>query len=186
MTETIHYRKALLADTKKLSILYKQVYIQTYGREGVSDEFANFITNQFAVERLTEIITNEPDNIIVAEYKGNLVGVAEIVWDRQAPMGDIKGPELSKLYILEWFSGRGIGWQLLQAAEQVALAKGHALMWLWVLDTNQRAVDFYQRQQYKIIGNAPFRMEVNSYDNHVMVKDLSAHPTVLPIEINEP
>jgi len=170
MTPTIEYRKAIPADAKKLSILYKQVYIQTYGVEGVSDEFANFITKQFAVERLRHLIEQYPDHIIVAAYNNNLVGVAEIELNKHSPVGNIIGPELNKLYILERFCGMGIGARLLQEAEQVAISKGSNVMWLWVLASNDRAVSFYERQQYEWIGNAAFQMEVNSYDNKVMVK----------------
>ena len=172
LTEEIKYRKAIPADAKKMSILYKQVYIQTYGKEGVSDEFANFITRQFAVERLENIIHNQPDSLLVAVYKGNLVGVAEIEYNKKAPVGGIVGPELNKLYILEWFCGMGVGYNLLKLAEEMVLSTGNRLMWLWVLESNDRAVSFYERQQYKWIGNASFQMEVNSYDNKVMVKEL--------------
>jgi len=172
MMHDISYRKAIPADAKKLSVLYQQVYIQTYGKEGVSDEFANFITVQFSVDRLAAVLLDRPGSMIVAEYKGNLVGVAEVLWNKQAPVGNITGPELSKLYILEWFCGKGIGYGLLQAVERAVSDQGHKLMWLWVLASNDRAVAFYERQQYSCIGNASFRMEVNSYDNKVMVKQL--------------
>jgi ribosomal protein S18 acetylase RimI-like enzyme len=172
MTPEFIYRKAIPADAKKLSVLYKTVYIQTYGVEGVSDEFANFITKQFAVERLTQLIQEQPDNIIVAEYKGNLVGVAEIEFSKLSPVGDIVAPELNKLYILEWFCGKGIGYNLLNEAEKIAREKNAEQMWLWVLETNDRAISFYERQGYEIIGEAPFQMEVNRYDNKVMLKQL--------------
>jgi GNAT superfamily N-acetyltransferase len=172
MPQEIEYRHAIPADVKKLSILYKQVYIQTYGREGVSDEFANFITKQFAVERLEDIIEQQADTIIVAAYKNNLVGVAEIEYGKHCPAGNINGPELNKLYILEWFCGKGIGARLMELAEQEVKQRGIELMWLWVLESNERAVSFYQRQGYEWIGNAPFQMEVNSYDNKVMLKRL--------------
>jgi ribosomal protein S18 acetylase RimI-like enzyme len=166
------YRKAIPADAKKLSILYKTVYIQTYGVEGVSDEFANFITKQFAVERLEQLIQEQPDNIVVASYKDNLVGVAEIEFAKKSHFGDIVAPELNKLYILEWFCGKGIGYNLLNEAERTAREKGEVQMWLWVLETNDRAISFYERQGYEVIGEAPFQMEVNRYDNKVMVKQL--------------
>lgn len=168
----IIYRKADLSDAKKLSILYKQVYIQTYGVEGVSDEFANFITKQFAVERLESIIANHPDNIIVAAYKNNLVGVAEIEFNKQSPVGNITAPELNKLYILEWFCGKGIGHQLLKEVERTVVSKGIHQIWLWVLETNERAIAFYKKNQYNGIGNASFQMETNQYENLVMLKEL--------------
>ncbi|OYU79228.1 MAG: hypothetical protein CFE23_14975 [Flavobacterium sp. BFFFF1] len=172
-TMLITYRKADVSDAKKLSILYKQVYIATYGIEGVSDEFANFITKQFEVERLKKTIKNNPDNLIVASYKGNLVGVAEIEFDKKCPVGDLVAPELNKLYILEWFCGKGIGENLLQEVEKVVKAKGISEMWLWVLETNDRAISFYKKHHYKPIGRAAFQMEVNKYENIVMVKSIS-------------
>ncbi len=170
INDKIIYRKANPTDVIKLSVLFKTVYIQTYGTEGVSDEFANFITKQFSVERLQDLIVNNSDRIIVAVYKDNLVGVVEIEFDKKCPVDNIVGPELNKLYILESFCGKGIGYNLLADAEKIVKSKGINLMWLWVLVTNDRAIRFYEKQNFKWIGNAPFQMEKNSYDNKVMVK----------------
>ncbi len=168
----IIYRKALPEDVLKLSILFKQVYIATYGLEGVSDEFANFITKQFAPERLSALIQDHPDTLFVAEYKGNLVGAVEIEFDKKCHGQDFVGPELNKLYILEWFCGKGIGEKLLETAEQAAKQKDATHMWLWVLESNARAIAFYKKHQYVEIGEASFQMEVNRYENKVMVKAL--------------
>lgn len=168
----ITYRAAVLADVIKLSVLFKQVYIATYGAEGVSDEFANFITKQFAPERLEQLIRTQPGQLIVAVYKNNLVGAAEISLDKASPVGGITAPELNKLYILEWFCGKGIGERLLAAAESMVAARGASRMWLWVLVSNHRAVSFYEKHGYTHIGNASFQMEENAYDNKVMVKQL--------------
>lgn len=170
MRKEIKYRQANLSDVKKLSILFKQVYIQTYGTEGVSDEYANFITKQFSEERLQELISQHSDCLIVAEYKGNLVGVAEIEFNKKSPLGNLVATELNKLYILEWFCGQGIGYRLLEEAEKIVREKGLNEMWLWVYEENHRAIQFYERQNFVCIGNAPFQMEVNRYDNKVMLK----------------
>lgn len=170
MEKKLNYRNAEISDSKKLSILFKQVYIQTYGTEGVSDEFANFITKQFSVERLEKLITEQRENLIVAEYNNNLVGAVEIEFNKACPVNHIIGPELNKLYILEWFCGKGIGENLLKYAEKIILEKGQNLFWLWVLESNQRAINFYTKHQYKVIGNASFQMEKNSYMNKVMIK----------------
>lgn len=168
----IHYRKANLSDVIKLSILFKQVYIATYGVEGVSDEFSNFITKQFSIERLENLIKKSPDNMIVATYKNNLVGVVEIEFDKKCPVQGITAPELNKLYILEWFCEKGIGEKLLQESEKLVLSKGINQMWLWVLESNSRAINFYKKHNYRTIGNASFQMEVNKYENFVMLKEL--------------
>lgn len=173
MDQPLIYRKAIAADIFKLSILFKQVYIQTYGTEGVSDEFANFITGQFSPERLKTTIEQYPSQMIVAEYKGNLVGVAEIEMNKQNPVNHIIAPELNKLYILEWFCGKGIGRQLLAEAEKEVKANGFNELWLWVLISNTRAITFYEKHGFTWIGNAFFQMEENNYENKVMLKKLS-------------
>ena len=172
MNDEIIIRKAIPSDSLRLSVLYKQVYIQTYGNEGVSNEYANFITKQFAVEKIEITINSYPGNIHVAEYKGNLVGVAEIEFDKQCPVDNIIAPELNKLYILEWFCGMGIGQKLLEAAEETVRSKGINEIWLWVYLFNRRAISFYEKQQYQWIGNAFFQMEFNKYENKVMLKKL--------------
>ena len=95
----IEYRKADLSDATKLSVLFKQVYIATYGIEGVSDEFANFITKQFSIERLENLIKNQNENLVVAVYKDNLVGVAEIEFDKKSPVGEFIAPETDMGYL---------------------------------------------------------------------------------------
>ena len=173
MSKEFIYRRAEIADALKLSVLYKQVYIQTYGTEGVSTEFANFITQRFSVERITQMIEADPNCIIIAVYKDNFVGVAEIEYGASAPIGDIHAPELSKLYVLEWFSGMGVGYGLTMAVEQTLIRLGYKQYWLWVLVSNLRAINFYERQGFRWIGNAFFHMEENSYENRVLVKDLT-------------
>lgn len=170
MNEELIYRAANVTDVIKLSILLKQVYIRTYGIDGVSDEFANFIVRQFSIEKLETKMQQYPGNFIVAVYKNNLVGVAEIEFEKQCPLNHIVAPELSKLYILEWFCGKGIGYRLLAEAEKVVRATGMREMWLWVLESNERAITFYERQNYTCIGHASFKMEVNTYENKVMRK----------------
>lgn len=172
MIDTIYYRKAQLNDSAKLSILYKQVYIQTYGKEGVSDEFANFITKQFSTERIEETIKQNQDSIIVAVYKENLVGVAEIEFSKKCPTDNIIAPELNKLYILEWFCGKGIGQKLMAFVENILQLKNEKQIWLWVLESNNRAVKFYEKQNYNLIGTASFQMETNKYENKVLLKTL--------------
>lgn len=169
----ITYRPAILSDVRKLSVLYTQCYIHAYAIDGVSDEYANFITHQFSPERLSQAITDHPGDIIVAEYQGNLVGVAEIEFNQKCPLGELVAAELNKLYVLQWFGSRGIGHHLLKESERLVRSKGENQMWLWAWDQNPRAIAFYERQGYKVVGPAPCPMEQNEYTNIVMVKQLS-------------
>ena len=173
MDSSISIRKALVSDIPRLSVLFRTVYIDTYGLEGVTTEFTNFIADKFSHERLEKSISEHPDLILVTTYKDNLVGVAETELNRPCPIGELVAPELAKLYVLNRFKGKGIGKGLLLEVESHLRAKGYPELWLWAYAVNDHALEFYKRNGYRDIGNAFFQLLENTYENRVLVKDVT-------------
>lgn len=168
----LKYRLAEHSDIRQLSALLRQVYIDTYGIEGVSAEFANFIHSEFQEIKLKQEIDSEDHDIWITTYRSNLVGAAKIPYSEPCPINDFSAPEINKLYVLKSFFGKNIGQELMQRAEKRLKDKGEKKTWLWVLNSNQRAIDFYHKQGYEDIGTAYFQMETNRYKNIVMLKNL--------------
>jgi len=166
----ISYGKGKISDSLRISVLLKTVYIQTYATDGVTFEFANFITKRFSPEGIKNIIKEDPSRLIIAYQNGNPIGVAEIIYDSNCPIRKIAIPELSKLYVLERFYGKGIGYGLINEAEKEVRKNGYKEFNLEVYIHNKRAIAFYERQGYKSIGNVDFPMEFNTYENLVMNK----------------
>lgn len=168
----IKYLPAKTSDSKLLSVLFKTVYIETYGTEGITLEFANFIEKQFSPTKIKRDIQNKSSVIWLATYKTNPVGVIQIEDNRPCPINELMGPEINKLYVLRNFFGNGIGQNLMKIAEVQIRNKGQDKVWLWVLESNLRAIKFYNQQGYKNIGTAYFQMTENRYKNIVMTKNL--------------
>ncbi len=164
--------KAQDSDSKLLSVLFRTVYINTYGTKGITNEFANFIENQFSPDKILEDLANSNCDIWVTKYKNNPVGILQIEYKNPCPIDKIIYPELNKLYVLQRFFRQGIGQKLIQTAESEIIKKGNKQVWLWVLESNQRAIDFYNRQGFHNIGTANFQMKANNYKNIVMQKNL--------------
>ena len=171
--DRISFGKAKLSDSIRISVLLKTVYIQTYANDGITFEFANFITKRFSIENIENIIKENPYRLIVAYYNENPVGVAEIIYNSTCPIRNISVPELSKLYVLERFYGKGIGFGLIKEAEKEVKKNGFKEFNLEVYIKNSRAIAFYKRQGYTVIGNVDFPMEFNTYENLVMNKILN-------------
>lgn len=161
-----------LDDCLLLSVLYKTVYIETYGKEGVTHEFANFMEQQFSAQKIANTIASDNHYILVAYFKNNPVGIIQVEYNKPCPINNFIAPEINKLYVLRNFYGKGIGQNLMQTAERQIALKGYDKVWLWVLQSNIRANTFYQKQAYEMIGTADFQMEVNRYTNNVMMKNL--------------
>ena len=173
MQDEIRYRDAIASDAERLSMLFTNVYIHTYGFAGVSNEYAHYALPQFSVERIRNKIIDHPGYMIVATYQNNLVAVAEIEEPNTSPVGDIHAPELNKLYVLQNFNGLGIGSKLIELVEEAVKRNGYHEIWFWVWKPNERAIRFYEHVGYRSIGEALYHMQDNSYENLIMYKRLS-------------
>jgi len=169
----IIFDKAKDIDASRISVLLKTVYIQAYATEGITNEFTNFIDQQFSSSIIREKIVNYPDQFLIAYYKGNPIGVAEILENKKCPIRKIPVSELGKLYVLQRFYGQGIGYGLLKKAEHNLTIKRIETLNLEVYVENKRAIAFYERQGYQKIGKVDFPIENNVYKNWVMTKELS-------------
>ena len=168
----ITFEKAKLEDALRISILLKTVYIQVYGVEGVTHEFANFMDRKFSKEIIEKTLETNPIQLQIAYMNGNPIGVAEILFDSLCPIRKIQLPELGKLYVLERFKGKGVGYGLLSNVEKLVAKKGFDQLNLEVYIKNEGAITFYKRQGYEVIGTVDFPMEENTYENLVMTKKL--------------
>lgn len=168
----ITFARAELSDALRISVLLKTVYIQTYAVDGVSHEFANFITQRFSVDHLEGIIKQNPNALLVASFKNNPVGVAELIFDSQCPLRKQRVAELSKLYVLDQFNGQGVGAGLLELTEKTLLEAGRTELFLEVYAENPKAITFYKKYGFTTLGEVDFPMETNTYKNLVMNKKL--------------
>ena len=98
-----------------------------------------------------------------------MVGILEIAFGVKCKVGNLIAPEITKLYVLEWFCNKGIGRKLLEKAHHEIKKSGNTTCWLWLLKTNKRAHSFYLKNGYVDIGTAQFVMEKNTYTNLVMI-----------------
>ncbi|WP_109435358.1 MULTISPECIES: GNAT family N-acetyltransferase [Aquimarina] len=169
----VTFGKAKLSEALQISILMKTVNVQSYATDGIRLEMATYIDERFSPKYLEKTIKNNPNSLIVAYINENPIGVAEIIFDTSCPIRKIQIPELSKLYVLERFYGKGIGYRLLKEVENELLETGFKQLYLEVFTENPKAISFYLRQSYQKIGKVNFPMQDNTYKNWVMTKTLN-------------
>ncbi len=168
----INYGLAQPKEAKQISILYHTIYIDTYGLNGVTEELSNFSFEQFSAQNIVEDIKRDDRVLWLARKEDNPVGILKVELEKPCPLQNIVAPEINKLYLLRRFFGKNIAQRLLLQAEEELRKKGEKQVWLWALSTNMRAINFYRKNNYREIGKAYFQMEVNRYENTVMLKDL--------------
>jgi GNAT superfamily N-acetyltransferase len=80
--------------------------------------------------------------------------------------------ELWRFYVDRRWHGRGLAAPLMDAAKKAAGALGARQLWLSVWERNPRAVAFYTKSGFRIVGSKDFWVGSDRQTDHVMVADL--------------
>ena len=70
----------------------------------------------------------------------------------------VKGDEVEKLYVDSFFTGRGIGGQLIKYAKREL-----GVRWLWALEKNTGAIRFYERHGFRRTEEKVFEEGTTEY-----------------------
>ena len=87
----------------------------------------------------------------VAEEGGEIIGFAASSRARDDDVPE-RSAELLMIYLLEDYLGRGIGHQLISAAEAHWRQAGYEMAILWVLESNKATRAFYEREGWVTDG----------------------------------
>jgi len=142
-------RPATPQDYKELCIIFSQV------DKLHSDNLPHIFQQTDGPARdeayILELLANEAVGLFVAEREGQLLGFVQVMFSESPPLSLFvprRYALVDALAVREEFRREGIGWALMQRAEQWALDKGASSIDLNVHEFNQNAVNFYQKLGY--------------------------------------
>jgi len=90
----------------------------------------------------------------------------------QARTGD---HELRRIYSLSRFHGSGLGAALMDTV--IAAAAGHIRLLLGVKNDNHRAIAFYRKHGFAVVGTRTFTVGAKTYDDFVLARALAPELT---------
>jgi ribosomal protein S18 acetylase RimI-like enzyme len=104
----------------------------------------------------------------MAEMDGEVVA-----WLKLAPMDlpvshEPGALEVRQLYVLEAWQGAGVAASLMDWAVATARGAGAPALYLCVWEKGDRAIAFYRKHGFEIVGTAPFRLGTVDYQDPVM------------------
>lgn len=99
----------------------------------------------YTPEKITRLIRHEAKNVVVARENRQLVGFGIMTYREEQANLDLLAVKLRYRY-------QGIGRQIVQWLEQVALTAGIATVYVQVRQLNSGAIKFYEKLGYQVIG----------------------------------
>lgn len=80
--------------------------------------------------------------------------------------------ELRRIYVSESAHGTGVAQALMQRSLEIAKAAGHDVVWLGTNEHNTRAVAFYKKCGFDIVGNREFRVADSIECDYVLAREV--------------
>jgi len=158
--------------------------ISEIGRESFREAFAtyfnsqedlqNYLNRTYDTEKLKSSLLR-PNNVFLLIFSQQKpIGFAKIKKQSLRPnIGGSRQTELQKIYLLKEYQGKGAGNALLQTALKSTKEWEPVCMWLDVLVENQKAIDFYQKNNFARTGEHFFNIGSQTFRYDVMVRPMS-------------
>jgi ribosomal protein S18 acetylase RimI-like enzyme len=166
----ISIRPATVADAKLLSVLAPVVHMESHGHSAQPEHHEIYIAKKLSEEAFILELSN-PEHIYHLLYVDETAaGYSKIILNfNHELITEQPVTKLERIYLRKEYYGMDAGKKLFD--HNVSLSKEHHQlgMWLHVWKENHRAIAFYIKQGFTIIGSHDFEVSPTHFNpNHVM------------------
>lgn len=162
-------RQATAADLAAFAEFSRRTFVATYGPLQTPDRMARHVADRFSDQRLREELADPARTVLVLLRGDAWAGYGMLRSGGSSPHVAAARPvEIERFYVGQEWHGQGIAAPLMAAALDRAKLAGHGAAWLSVWERNPRAVRFYEKQGFRIVGRLVYVFDGVPEDDHLM------------------
>jgi ribosomal protein S18 acetylase RimI-like enzyme len=163
-------RKANPSDAELLSNLGRQTFIESHGHSAAKEDIDTYINTAYNLEACQQELTDTNNVYYFIYYNNQPAGFSKIILNCPAPFIETTNiTKLERIYVLKEFYNLKLGLALLNYNIELSKSNQQAGMWLYTWIENERAVSFYKKAGFVIIGSYDFRISArHTNPNHRM------------------
>jgi diamine N-acetyltransferase len=162
--------KPSLDDLPILTDIARKSFWESHGHSAAAEDIEGYVDNKLTEEAFRTELLDERNIFHLIFHNGRPAGYSKIVLD--SPLENIAAQNvtrLDRLYFLQEFHGLGLAQQLFEHNLHIAKQSKQAGIWLCTWTENHRAIAFYEKMGFQIIGESNFKIsERHSNPNHLM------------------
>ena len=135
-----------------------------------AEDMNHFLSTHYNNDEIRRDIADPKNTYHIICYGPHAVGFSKIIPDMEHPnIPERNVTKLDRIYLLEEFYGMKLGYELLKFNIERSRKKSQSGMWLFTWTGNERAVQFYKKAGFAIIGSHNFKISETHYNpNHQM------------------
>jgi len=153
-------RKATANDAASLAILAERTFRDTYSSDNPAKQMDLHCADSFAPEiQLKEILDSKIITIIAVDSTAELVAFAQLRLESVTHcVKTVRPSELYRIYVSSEYHGHGLGRQIMNEVLNAAEQHNCDSLWLGVWEHNPRAVAFYHKFGFCVVGEHSFKL----------------------------
>ncbi len=171
----IAIRSATIDDAKPLTDLAYTTFWDAFAHhpKNAPDDLNHYMRQAFNLEQITEELADKNSIFLIAEIDGCAAGYAKLIIDSIEDGIIANNPiELSRLYSHQEYLGKGVGQNLMDECFDLGKNHGHDVMWLGVWEYNPRALRFYEKNGFRVVGRHTFQLGSDPQTDLLMQREL--------------
>ncbi|WP_229720468.1 GNAT family N-acetyltransferase [Winogradskyella helgolandensis] len=169
----ITIKQAEKNDYEILALLGRTTWKETFAALFRRKEDAkNYADHNFSISMVKSFLKNPNAHFWIAYVNEFPVGYAKIEMHTDSEF--VKGKNTCKLhnfYVLNDFHSMKIGLKLWNKILEKVKEQKCDNMWLSVLHTNDKAIQFYKENNFNRVANYDFEIGIDSFLMHIMVRE---------------
>ncbi len=175
METSIQIRTAGPSDHVLLAELGRQTFYDAFAADNTPEDIEAYLAGAFSPQKQAAELADPGTRFLIAELDGEPVGYARLRQD--LPPGSIPGErpvEIVRFYSRKEWIGRGVGAALMHACLDEARRRGCDTIWLDVWEQNPRAIAFYKKWGFEIVGKALFTVGADIQHDLLMARPVES------------
>lgn len=173
--ESLRIRLADVEDADLLAELGGRTFLEAFEEANTPDDIGAYLEASFSPARMEEEIA-DPGSTFLLAFADNSVAVGYAKLRASGADPAVRGPkpvELERIYVSRRALATGVGAALMQAALDQASAAGWETLWLGVWEENPRAIAFYQKWDFEVVGSHVFQLGSAAQNDLIMERPVS-------------
>jgi diamine N-acetyltransferase len=156
-----------------LTELARRIFYDAFAPMNSPENMEAYMSQTFTLQKLSAQLADPRVIFLIAEIGATPVAFAKLR-DGDAPdcVRGFAPVEIERFYVDQQFHGKGVAQTLMQACFDRARQTGHGTIYLGVWENNRRAIAFYRKCGFDVVGSHAFQMGDEAQNDLLMERRL--------------
>jgi ribosomal protein S18 acetylase RimI-like enzyme len=172
-------RPAKLSDAASLAAIAERTFRETFAADNSAENINLHCAQNFSAQIQREEISDPQLGTLLADIAGELVGFAQLrLAHATACVKGDRPAELHRIYVSGKWHSRGVANELMRAVYAAAAKAGSDCLWLGVWERNLKAIAFYRKCEFSVVGDHVFMLGHDPQRDLILVAQLGSVSSV--------